>query len=103
MQTTFPPRTQSRCLACSAVARSTVTWVADRRASLPCFRPPRILLIRRARLMNNAENKLQTLSDLVDEQNHVEHTLFYCTPEQIDAVVHLQKSGCESSGLSIII
>jgi len=53
--------------------------------------------------MNNAENKRQTLSDLVDEQNHVEHTLFYCTPERIDAVVHLQKSGCESSGLSIII
>ena len=48
-----------------------------------------MLLIRRASLMNNAENKLQTLSDLVDEQNHVEHTLFYCTPEQIDAVVHL--------------
>ncbi len=39
--------------------------------------------------MNNAENKLSTLSDLVDIQSHVEHTLFYCAPEQIDEVLHL--------------
>ena len=48
-----------------------------------------MLLIRRAKLMNNAENKLSTLSDLVDMQSHVEHTLFYCAPEQIDEVLHL--------------
>lgn len=48
-----------------------------------------MLLIRRARLMNNAENKLQTLSDLVDKESHIEHTLFYCAPEQIDKVLHL--------------
>jgi len=48
-----------------------------------------MLLIRRARLMNNAENKLSTLSDLVDMQSNVEHTLFYCAPEQIDEVLHL--------------
>ncbi len=48
-----------------------------------------MLLIRRARLMNNAENKPQTLSDLVDKQSHIEHTLFYCAPEQMDKVLHL--------------
>jgi len=48
-----------------------------------------MLLIRRARLMNNAENKLSTLSDLVDMQSRVEHALFYCAPEQIDEVLHL--------------
>ena len=48
-----------------------------------------MLLIRRARLMNNAENKLLTLSALVDKQSQIEHTLFYCAPEQIDEVLHL--------------
>jgi DNA phosphorothioation system restriction enzyme len=48
-----------------------------------------MLLIRRAKLLNNAENKLTVLSDLVDKQKHIEHTLFYCAPEQIDDVVHL--------------
>ncbi len=48
-----------------------------------------MLLIRRARLMNNAQNKLSVLSDLIGKQNHIEHTLFYSTPEQIDEVLHL--------------
>ena len=48
-----------------------------------------MLLIKRARLMNNAENKLSTLSKLVDSEDHIEHTLFYCAPEQIDDVLHL--------------
>ncbi len=48
-----------------------------------------MLLIRRARLMNNAENKLSILSELVDSEDHIEHTLFYCAPEQIDEVLHL--------------
>lgn len=48
-----------------------------------------MLLIRRARLMNNAENKLATLAELVDSQDQIDHTLFYCASEQIDEVVHL--------------
>ena len=48
-----------------------------------------MLLIKRARLMNNAENKLSALSKLVDSEDHIEHTLFYCAPEQIDEVLHL--------------
>jgi DNA phosphorothioation system restriction enzyme len=48
-----------------------------------------MLLIRRSRLMNNAQNKLPVLSDLIDEQNHIDHTLFYCTSEQIDEAVRL--------------
>lgn len=48
-----------------------------------------MLLIRRAKLMNNAENKLSILSNLVDNQGKIEHTLFYCTPEQIEDVVRL--------------
>lgn len=48
-----------------------------------------MLLIRRAKLMNNAQNKLSIVSDLVDQQNDIKHTLFYCTPEQIEDVLHL--------------
>lgn len=47
------------------------------------------LLIRRAKLLNNASDKLATLSKLVDEQESVGHALFYCTPEQISEVTHL--------------
>jgi superfamily II DNA or RNA helicase len=39
------------------------------------------LLIKRARLLNTAVNKLQTLSDLIDQEAHIEHTLFYCAPQ----------------------
>ncbi|MCB0164404.1 MAG: DEAD/DEAH box helicase family protein [Anaerolineae bacterium] len=49
----------------------------------------KMLLIKRARLLNTAENKLQVLSNLVDEQDQSEHTLFYCAPQQIDEVLHL--------------
>jgi superfamily II DNA or RNA helicase len=49
----------------------------------------KMLLIRRAELLNKAANKLQVLSELVDEQDHVEHALFYCAPGQIDDVLHL--------------
>lgn len=48
-----------------------------------------MLLMKRARLLNNAQNKLSILSDLIGGQKHIEHTLFYCTPEQIDAVLQL--------------
>jgi superfamily II DNA or RNA helicase len=48
-----------------------------------------MLLIRRAKLMNNAENKLVILSDLLDYRSDIAHTLFYCAPEQIDKVLQL--------------
>lgn len=48
-----------------------------------------MLLIRRAKLLNNAENKLSVLSNLVDEQSDMDHTLFYCSPEQIDDTLKL--------------
>jgi superfamily II DNA or RNA helicase len=47
------------------------------------------LLIKRARILNTAENKLEVISKLVDEQKTIEHTLFYCAPGQIDDVVRL--------------
>lgn len=49
----------------------------------------KLLLIKRANLLNTAENKLDVLSDLVDEQSRVEHSLFYCAPQQIDEVLQL--------------
>jgi DNA phosphorothioation system restriction enzyme len=48
-----------------------------------------MLLIRRAKLMNNAENKLVILSDLLSYQSDITHTLFYCAPEQMDKVLRL--------------
>ncbi|NOK58237.1 MAG: DEAD/DEAH box helicase [Chloroflexi bacterium AL-W] len=49
----------------------------------------KMLLIRRTELLNKAKNKLVALSDLVDAQGHIEHTLFYCAPGQIDEVLRL--------------
>lgn len=49
----------------------------------------KLLLIRRAELLNKAENKLEVLSNLVDKQDHIDHTLFYCAPGQIDEVIQL--------------
>ncbi len=49
----------------------------------------KMLLIRRAELLNKAENKLDILSELVDAQDAIEHALFYCAPGQIDDVLRL--------------
>lgn len=49
----------------------------------------KILLIKRAELLNQAENKLRVISDLVDENKDLHHTLFYCAPGQFDAVLRL--------------
>jgi hypothetical protein len=65
----------------------------DKQASL------KMLLIKRANLLNTAVNKLDTLSDLLDQEPHVEHTLFYCAPKQIDQVIRLV--GWEKVSLSI--
>lgn len=47
------------------------------------------LLIKRADLLNTAENKLNTIAELVEQQSEVRHTLFYCAPGQIDDVMRL--------------
>jgi superfamily II DNA or RNA helicase len=49
----------------------------------------KMLLIRRSKLLNRAENKLLVLSELVDAQENIEHTLFYCAPGQIDEALSL--------------
>lgn len=49
----------------------------------------KMLLIKRARLLNTAANKLETLAELIDKEQSVEHTLFYCAPGQIDEVMKL--------------
>jgi superfamily II DNA or RNA helicase len=49
----------------------------------------RMLLIRRADLLNRAVNKLKALAELVDLSDEIEHALFYCAPGQIDEVVRL--------------
>lgn len=49
----------------------------------------KMLLIRRAELLNKAANKIEELATLVDASEHIEHTLFYCAPGQIDEVMRL--------------
>jgi len=49
----------------------------------------KMLLIKRANLLNRAENKIHTLSELIEQQNQIKHTLFYCAPGQIDEVLRL--------------
>jgi superfamily II DNA or RNA helicase len=47
------------------------------------------LLVKRAQLLNVAENKIQAVSELVDRQPDITRTLFYCAPGQIDDVVQM--------------
>jgi superfamily II DNA or RNA helicase len=49
----------------------------------------KLLLIRRAELLNKAANKIEVLSGLIDLQRDIEHALFYCAPGQIDVVLQL--------------
>lgn len=49
----------------------------------------KLLLMRRAELLNNAANKITELSRLIEESDHIDHTLFYCAPRQIDDVQRL--------------
>ncbi|NNJ10279.1 DEAD/DEAH box helicase family protein [Chloroflexales bacterium ZM16-3] len=49
----------------------------------------RMLLIKRADLLNNAENKLTELAQLITNPDDVAHALFYCAPGQIDAALRL--------------
>jgi superfamily II DNA or RNA helicase len=49
----------------------------------------RMLLIKRADLLNNAENKLFELTQLIKTPDEIDHTLFYCAPRQIDEVLRL--------------
>lgn len=45
------------------------------------------LMVKRSRLLNSAENKLEVISEQLDKQTDLSHTLFYCAPGQIDDVV----------------
>ena len=46
------------------------------------------LLIKRATLLNKAENKLPTLEQLIEDRNDsLHHALFYCAPGQINSVL----------------
>lgn len=47
------------------------------------------LLLKRARLLNTAENKLTAVGQLVDRNQPISHALFYCAPEQMDPVTKL--------------
>ena len=49
----------------------------------------KMLLIKRANLLNTAVNKLECLAELIDRESYLEHTLFYCAPGQIDDVMQL--------------
>ena len=49
----------------------------------------KMLLIKRSKLLNNAEEKLPVLKDLVEQMGNLHHALFYCSPNQIDAVSQL--------------
>jgi superfamily II DNA or RNA helicase len=49
----------------------------------------RMLLIKRADLLNNAANKLAELVRLIKTPDEIAHTLFYCAPGQIDEVLRL--------------
>lgn len=49
----------------------------------------RMLLIKRADLLNNAVNKLAELVQLIKTPDDIAHALFYCAPGQIDEVLRL--------------
>lgn len=49
----------------------------------------RMLLIKRSDLLNNAANKLTELAKLIATPDDIAHTLFYCAPGQIDAVLSM--------------
>jgi len=49
----------------------------------------KLLLMRRAELLNRAANKIIELSRLIDDSEYIDHTLFYCAPGQIDEVQKL--------------
>jgi len=47
------------------------------------------LLFQRTRLLNSASEKLKALKALITKTPDAQHTLFYCSPEQIDQVCHV--------------
>jgi len=47
------------------------------------------LLLKRSRILNEAANKIPAVSALVDQQPEIRHTLFYCSPGQIDEVMQM--------------
>lgn len=49
----------------------------------------KMLLFKRVRLLNTAENKINILSELLDSEDELHHALFYCAPGQIDDVLSM--------------
>lgn len=47
------------------------------------------LLIKRSEVLQNAENKIPTIINLVDNIPNISHTLFYCTPQQMDKLLRI--------------
>ncbi len=47
------------------------------------------LLMQRARLLNSASEKLVALRSLIDQAPDATHTLFYCSPDQIEEVCRI--------------
>ena len=47
------------------------------------------LLMKRAQLLNRAQNKLRVIDELVGRRTDMTHALFYCAPGQIEDVVRL--------------
>ncbi|MCK6580452.1 MAG: DEAD/DEAH box helicase family protein [Anaerolineae bacterium] len=47
------------------------------------------LLFQRTRLLNSASEKITALKALISKTPNAQHTLFYCSPEQIDQVSHI--------------
>jgi superfamily II DNA or RNA helicase len=45
-----------------------------------------MLLIKRANILNNAQSKLPALANILRKDLSVQHSLFYCSPGNIDAV-----------------
>lgn len=43
----------------------------------------------RAKILNSARGKISTLKTLLDSYDEIQHSLFYCSPGQIDDVVNL--------------
>ncbi len=49
----------------------------------------KFLLLKRANILKNAKNKLTILKDYLQNISPIEHSIFYCSPEQKDQVLYM--------------
>jgi superfamily II DNA or RNA helicase len=49
----------------------------------------KLLLLKRSDVLNKASNKLKVLEELLDKQDTITHTLFFCAPGQLQQVIRL--------------